>query len=286
MNGWLIEDDNKDVEEYVEGNKDDEEMEVDEEDEDDGVDDNEDEAEVINAYKEFGHNFHVGEGSSTGALLAGNNEVNAPGPIACNLESVRWVATRLDKQMFDRGRMPAESRFEEDPPIYTASTLRADDPYVMIRDAVMAAREDDDDDITAPRYPQPSEPHGSPHDSQTMPPRRRSQTNPQTPLTQEAVNQLVRDEIEAAIRAERERVREEATRVGGPAGGLVAAPVARECTFTGFTKCGPTQFYRTEGAVGLCRCFERMKSTFGISECAKRRKVKFATATLHGRAIT
>nr|GFD04888.1 hypothetical protein [Tanacetum cinerariifolium] len=48
-----------------------------------------------------------------------------------------------------------------------------------------------------------------------MPPRRRSQTNPQPPLTQEAVNQLVRDRIKAAIRAERERVTEEATRAGG-----------------------------------------------------------------------
>ncbi|GKE10580.1 putative reverse transcriptase domain-containing protein [Tanacetum coccineum] len=29
-------------------------------------------------------------------------------------------------------------------------------------------------------------------------------------------------------------------------------------------KCGPTQFYGTEGAVGLCRWFEKMESTFGI----------------------
>ncbi|GJT88903.1 putative reverse transcriptase domain-containing protein [Tanacetum coccineum] len=115
-----------------------------------------------------------------------------------------------------------------------------------------------------------------------MPPKRRSQTNPQPPLTQEIVDQLVRDGIEAAIRAERERVREEATRAGGPA----AAPVAQECTFTGFMKCGPTQFHKTECAVGLCRWFKKIESTFGISECAERRKVKFATATLHSRALT
>nr|GEV34784.1 hypothetical protein [Tanacetum cinerariifolium] len=48
----------------------------------------------------------------------------------------------------------------------------------------------------------------------------------------EAINQLVREGIEAAIGAERERVREEATRAGG--------------------------------AVRLCRWFERMESTFGI----------------------
>nr|GEW83727.1 putative reverse transcriptase domain-containing protein [Tanacetum cinerariifolium] len=39
-----------------------------------------------------------------------------------------------------------------------------------------------------------------------MPPKRRSQTNPQPTLTQEAVDQLVRDGIEAAIRDERERM--------------------------------------------------------------------------------
>nr|GEY16938.1 hypothetical protein [Tanacetum cinerariifolium] len=47
----------------------------------------------------------------------------------------------------------------------------------------------------------------------------------------------------------------EATRAGGPAGDPAAAPMARECSFTGFMKC--------EG-----------------------KKVKFATATLHGRALT
>ncbi|GKC99223.1 putative reverse transcriptase domain-containing protein [Tanacetum coccineum] len=33
----------------------------------------------------------------------------------------------------------------------------------------------------------------------------------------------------------------EATRTGGPAEGLAVAPVAKECSFTGFKKCGPTQ---------------------------------------------
>nr|GEV76150.1 hypothetical protein [Tanacetum cinerariifolium] len=119
-----------------------------------------------------------------------------------------------------------------------------------------------------------------------MPPKRRSQTNPQPTLTQEDVDHLVRDGIEAVIRDERERVRMEATRAGGPAGGPTAAPMARECSFTRFMKHGPTQFHRTEGAVGLVRWFEKMENTFEISECAEGKKVKFATATLHGRALT
>nr|GEW19637.1 reverse transcriptase domain-containing protein [Tanacetum cinerariifolium] len=113
-----------------------------------------------------------------------------------------------------------------------------------------------------------------------MPPKRRSQTNSQPTLTQEDVNQLVRDGIEAAIRAERERVRMEATRAGGP------APMARECSFTGFMKFGTTQFHGIEGAVGLVRWFEKIENTFEISECAEEKKVNFATAILHGRALT
>nr|GEU43970.1 putative reverse transcriptase domain-containing protein [Tanacetum cinerariifolium] len=62
-----------------------------------------------------------------------------------------------------------------------------------------------------------------------MPPKIRSQTNPQPTLTQEDVDQLVRDGIKAAIRDERER------------------------------------FYETEGAVRLVRWFKKMENTFEIS---------------------
>ncbi|GJR78479.1 putative reverse transcriptase domain-containing protein [Tanacetum coccineum] len=41
-----------------------------------------------------------------------------------------------------------------------------------------------------------------------------------------------------------------------------------------------------EGAIELCRWFEKIKCTFKISECAERNKVKFAAATLQGRALT
>nr|GEX96396.1 hypothetical protein [Tanacetum cinerariifolium] len=98
--------------------------------------------------------------------------------------------------------------------------------------------------------------------------------------------QLVQDGIEAAIIDKRERVRMKATRAGGPAEGPVAAPMARECSFTGFMKCGPTQFHKTKGAVGLVRWFEKIENTFEINECAKGKKVKFATVTLHGQALT
>ncbi|GKC17932.1 hypothetical protein Tco_1014714, partial [Tanacetum coccineum] len=111
MKGWLIEDDDDELEEDVigDGDDDEEEMEMDENDEENGGNDDEDDAEVINLYEEvdplnrppptsdeesefepsvvpvvdannepvppviqFGGNFHVGESSSIGDLLAGN----------------------------------------------------------------------------------------------------------------------------------------------------------------------------------------------------------------------
>ncbi|GJW93492.1 putative reverse transcriptase domain-containing protein [Tanacetum coccineum] len=42
----------------------------------------------------------------------------------------------------------------------------------------------------------------------------------------------------------------------------------------------------TEGAVGLCQWFEKLEFVFRISDCKERDKVKFATATLQGRALT
>ncbi|GKF65897.1 putative reverse transcriptase domain-containing protein, partial [Tanacetum coccineum] len=51
-------------------------------------------------------------------------------------------------------------------------------------------------------------------------------------------------------------------------------------------KCNPTSFHGSEGAVELCRWFKKTESVFSINECAERNKVKFAAATLQGRALT
>ncbi|GJW34277.1 putative reverse transcriptase domain-containing protein [Tanacetum coccineum] len=58
------------------------------------------------------------------------------------------------------------------------------------------------------------------------------------------------------------------------------------CTYMTFMKCNPHPFKGTEGAVGLCQWFEKLESVFQISDCREKDKVKFATATLQGRALT
>nr|GEV81035.1 putative reverse transcriptase domain-containing protein [Tanacetum cinerariifolium] len=58
------------------------------------------------------------------------------------------------------------------------------------------------------------------------------------------------------------------------------------CTYVAFTKCDPLPFNGTEEAVGLCQWFEKLELMFQISECKEKDKVKFAMATLRGRALT
>nr|GEV67171.1 putative reverse transcriptase domain-containing protein [Tanacetum cinerariifolium] len=146
-----------------------------------------------------------------------------------------------------RGRILNSLRFSEEPSIHMAPMPRADEPYVMVRDAARGTQEDEDVNIVTLRDIQPHESHGSTQD----------------------VDQLVQDGIAAAIRDECKRVRREATRAEGPTRDLVTAPIARECSFASFMKCGPTQFYGTKGAVGLVRWFEKMENTFEISECVE-----------------
>nr|GEX78329.1 putative reverse transcriptase domain-containing protein [Tanacetum cinerariifolium]GEY09975.1 putative reverse transcriptase domain-containing protein [Tanacetum cinerariifolium] len=108
------------------------------------------------------------------------------------------------------------------------------------------------------------------------------------PLTQAAIRQMIKDNVDAAIAAERARqanVRNEASG-SGPARGQDAAPVARECTFTGFMKCNPTAFRGTEGAVELLRWFEKTNSVFRINKCAEGKKVRFAATTLQGHDLS
>ncbi|GKE36852.1 hypothetical protein Tco_1460257, partial [Tanacetum coccineum] len=72
----------------------------------------------------------------------------------------------------------------------------------------------------------------------------------------------------------------------GIGGAGPAAPKITGCTYITFIKCDPQPFKGTEGAVGLCQWFEKLESVFRISDCKERDKVKFATATLQGRAFT
>nr|GEY83367.1 hypothetical protein [Tanacetum cinerariifolium] len=125
-----------------------------------------------------------------------------------------------------------------------------------IADAAIATfgiDDDDDDDDTAPIDSQPHEP--------TMPPRKSTRGNPPPPLTQDTMNRMIQESVKAAIRAERERVQNEANHAEGPN----VALVARECTFADFMKCSPITFSRNEGAVDLIRWIEKTEMVFTVA---------------------
>nr|GEV45604.1 putative reverse transcriptase domain-containing protein [Tanacetum cinerariifolium] len=120
---------------------------------------------------------------------------------------------------------------------------------------------------------------------------------PPKAMSHAAIERLITQRVNAALEAKRaSRVNEgeQAGRMNERGEGSNAnetegqdrAPPARECTFSSFMKCNPTPFHGKEGAIELCRWFEKSKMVFSISDCAKKNKVKFATATLQGRALT
>nr|GFA92303.1 reverse transcriptase domain-containing protein [Tanacetum cinerariifolium] len=171
--------------------------------------------------------------------------------------------------------LPLSSQVREPPAEPSARPVPApypDDPYVITRDAAIAdaaiatsSIDDDDDDDTAPMDSQPHEPRGSPRDPQTMPPRKSTKGNPPPPLTQDTVNRMIQESVEAAIRAERERVQNEANRAEGPN----VAPVARKCTFADFMKCSPITFRGNKGVVVKGDdCVSRLK----VVSCMKVKK--------------
>nr|GFB55691.1 hypothetical protein [Tanacetum cinerariifolium] len=130
-----------------------------------------------------------------------------------------------------------------------------------IADAAIATSDIDDDDDTALMDTQPHEPRRSPRDTQTMPPRKSTRGNLPPLLTQDTVNRMIQESVEVTIRAERERVQNEANR----AEGANVAPVAREC---------------------LIRWIKKKKMVFTVSKCTEANKVVFAAATFQDQALT
>ncbi|KAM0036960.1 putative retrotransposon gag domain-containing protein [Helianthus debilis subsp. tardiflorus] len=90
-------------------------------------------------------------------------------------------------------------------------------------------------------------------------------------MTQPQLTAFVNEQVAAALAA---------AQAGQPA---QQQPV---CTFKNFMDCRPSTFSGTEGAVGLLHWFEKLESVFEMCECPEARRVKYATGTLEGIALT
>ncbi|GJV30010.1 putative reverse transcriptase domain-containing protein [Tanacetum coccineum] len=81
-------------------------------------------------------------------------------------------------------------------------------------------------------------------------------------MSQTAIAKIITNEVKKALDADRAtRNTSDAGGSGndGGAGGPERAQPARDCTFSSFMKCGPTQFHGKEGAIKLCRWFEKIE---------------------------
>nr|GEV72439.1 putative reverse transcriptase domain-containing protein [Tanacetum cinerariifolium] len=136
--------------------------------------------------------------------------------------------------------------------------------------AIATARDDDDDDTNASMDQQPSKPHGSPSDSSRF----ISLIMPPKGMYVAAIQKLVADKVAKAL-ATNYATRANADGPSGNtdrSGGQGRAPPTQQCSFIGYMKCNPTTFHGNEGAIKLCRWFEKTESTFRISGCAKTNK--------------
>nr|GEU63887.1 putative reverse transcriptase domain-containing protein [Tanacetum cinerariifolium] len=204
---------------------------------------------------QFGSNFHVGESSASRDLLEGNSEDREE-----DAKILRQEELRRNGQAFDITALDSAVR---------ANRSESSKMMRLIMDLSREFTELKNQNRRAEELS-----HWEAWVTGRIPNSLRFQEEPSihiapVPRADDPYVMLMRDGITAAIRDGRKRVRREATRAEGPARDPVNAPIARECSFVDFMKCGPMQFHGTKGAVGPVRWFKKMENTFEISECAK-----------------
>nr|GEZ31532.1 hypothetical protein [Tanacetum cinerariifolium] len=124
---------------------------------------------------------------------------------------------------------------------------------------------------------------------QKMPPKKRTATTTTTttPMTNAQLKVLIAQGVADALAergADRSKNGDDSHDLGSDERRRM--PVARECTYSDFLKCQPLNFKGTEGVVGLTQSLKNIESVFHISNCTTTNKVKFATYTLQGNALT
>src|ERR1043165_5393895 len=68
--------------------------------------------------------------------------------------------------------------------------------------------------------------------------------------------------------------------------GIAVNPPPPQCSYKKFRDCQPHNFAGTEGAVGLLRWLEKVESVFVMCNCPAWGRVKYATSTFEGPALS
>nr|GEY65261.1 putative reverse transcriptase domain-containing protein [Tanacetum cinerariifolium] len=217
----------------------------------------------------FSGTIYVGSGSS--------RKVFAPGPIGNNVDMLQHKVKGLAQQMFDRANTEYSTLKrlgEMDRYLSGLSTERRSEvrEHYKLKQSVSTLED---------------QMRGLMLEDKEVKERIKKKLRA-SQQEKERIEQAFHQRVNAALEAERAgRVNErgEGSNANETRGQDRAPPVC-ECSFSSFMKCNPTPFHGKEGAIELCRWFEKSEIVFSISDCAERNKVKFAGATLQGRALT
>ncbi|GJR49678.1 hypothetical protein Tco_1400199 [Tanacetum coccineum] len=227
--------------------------------------------------EEFSGNFYVGEGSS----VANHHKVFAPGPLGKVVNALLYKVKSLAQQISIRAETEFSNlkrlsdveryikEFDSDlrDEIQSRNKLKRNMTTLedQVRDLVHGEREENKKlkmTLESTRNDLARRPRGD----TTVPV---AHLDPDDPYVSTAIGVLIVRRRPHHLSYEDPLVTCSINAGGaggsGGAGGQAKAPIVRECTFTGFMKCNPTIFNGTEGAVELCRWFEKTKMIFGIS---------------------
>nr|GFA01145.1 hypothetical protein [Tanacetum cinerariifolium] len=182
---------------------------------------------IINPYEIEEGTTYVGSGSS--------RKVFAPSPIGKDVDILHRKVKSLAQQMFQR----ANTEYS------TLKRLNEMDRYLG--------------GISMERRSETREHHELKQSVSTI-------SMPPKAMSQAAIERLITQRVNAAL--EVERPSQANTRGQGSnanqIGGQDKAPPVCECTFLSFMKYNPTLFHGKEGAIELCRWFEKSEMVFGI----------------------
>nr|GEV44515.1 putative reverse transcriptase domain-containing protein [Tanacetum cinerariifolium] len=206
----------------------------------------------------FGQNFHFGESSSTANLLTRNSNIISTGPMCLNLGMAWKRLGKMEKSMSERidtkGRI--KKKFKEQDRHFLGlgcDNIKMDRTVRKVMSDLSGLKKlvkglsDRFDEYERSKVFDVKRVL----EKETMLPRKSTRGNPPPPLTQDTVNRMIQESVKAAIRAERERVQNEANR-----------------------------------AVGLIRWIEKTEMVFTVSKCIEANKVVFDAATFQDRALT
>nr|GFB91782.1 hypothetical protein [Tanacetum cinerariifolium] len=170
QNGWVEEDTEEEKEDPEEDPKEDPEEEPEDDDDDMEIDD---EAEVIDPYMDDGSNNPPPPNSK-------DEETNPTSPVIPDADGKmeKLMSERIDTE----GRM--KKKFKKQDRHFVGFGCDNIEMDRLVRNVMS--------DLSRLK--------------KTMPPRKRTRGNPPPPLTQDTANRMIQESVEAAIRAERERV--------------------------------------------------------------------------------